>query len=148
MAVSNNKQLFLRCSSLTVKSCLWFIKDQEIVAFSNLTITGALSGVPAYLPTDTAGDPVGVSYATNAPSRISAFTGDGGISVSTVTLGNATVTGQASTMLSELPGAGSDSAAESVATATATGTEGGSASSTGTEAAAGTEATAAASTSA
>lgn len=117
-------------------------QDQAIGVFANITVSGASSGIPAYLPTGTA-DPAGISAASNAPARISSFTAIGGVSASTVTAGTATLTSQDSISPTILPGASGDTSA---ASALSSGTEGTVAESTGTDAAATSTDTAATST--
>lgn len=102
---------------------------QAIAVFSNLTISGASSGIPAYLPTGTA-DPSGISAASNAPALISSFTAEGGASATSIDAGNATLTSQTTTTATAFPGA-------------TEGTVAGESASTGTEASTGTDASSA-----
>ncbi|KAK9894354.1 hypothetical protein P389DRAFT_95335 [Cystobasidium minutum MCA 4210] len=90
------------------------IAEQAAAVFQNLTITGQSSGVPAYLPTGTA-DPVGVSFASNAPALVSSVQAAGGASATELVAGTQTITSQTSTSPSILPGASGDSAAGSIA---------------------------------
>lgn len=98
---------------------------QELVAFDNLTVTGALSGVPAYLPTGTV-DVSGISAATNAPALISSFEAAGGINATSLDAGSATLTDQSTTSASAIPSvsdvtvAGSDASASDTAASAST----------------------------